>query len=139
MSSWTTPKTDWDVSDYYNYSDLNRVESNTEYIKDELVALGYSPTLSTITTTRTNASIDFYDDINRVESNIKALADASYTPLTWETPKTSWVSVIDPFDYSDANRLENNLSNLKTMVENIEAELEYCGILICGESFHLGG
>jgi hypothetical protein len=137
--AWITAKTDWNVDDYYNFDDLNRVENNTDYIYDELVNLGYSPTLSTINTSRTKSSIDYYDDINRIESNIKALADASYDPLGWLEPETDWISVYKVFDYNDANRLESNLVNLKSMIENIDAELEYCGIIISGEDFHLGG
>ena len=134
--AWITPKTVWDTADYYNYEDLNRVEENTQYVNDLLVSIGYSPTVTGIDTTRTNASLVYYDDLNRIETNIKNLADASYEPLTWETPKTTWVSVIDAFDYSDANRLENNLLNLKNMIDGIVSNVLYCGdsqATICGK------
>lgn len=133
--AWIPAKTDWTADDFYNYSDLNRVENNTDYIKSALQSLGYTPILSSINTARTKASIDYYDDINRVESNIKALADASYEPLSWLTPELDWISVYKVFDYEDANRLESNLVNLKAMVENISEEIRYCGTYYCGDEF----
>lgn len=137
--AWITAITDHNSESYNNFGDFNRVENNTSYINDELVSLGYSPALSTINTSRDKTSIDYDEDINRIESNIKALADASYEPISWLIPETDWVSVYKVFDYTDLNRLESNLVNLKTMVENIDAELEFCGIIISGEDFHLGG
>lgn len=123
MASWTTPITDWDgVSvnrTYYNFGDLDRVEENTEYLKDEFETIGYNSNTTTFTYPRTNASIDFKDSLNRIESNLKAIKDATYAPLLWETPKTDWVSVLDFFGYTEANRLEKNCLGLYTMLNNI--------------------
>ena len=129
MSSWTTPKTDWDETDYYNYGDLNRVENNTEYVKDLMNSAGYDPVMSAYTQNRTNESIEYYDSLNRVEGNILALKQCSYEPLTWQTPKTDWESVVDNFDFEDANRLESNLLGLKEMTDNI-----ILGFLKCGDA-----
>ena len=133
--AWITAVTDWSSDDYYNYSDLNRVENNIDYVYHELILLGYSPILSSINTTRTKSSIDYFDDINRIESNIKALADSSYDPLGWLTPEMDWVSAYKVFDYNDANRLESNLVNLKAMCENITDEIRYCGTFYSGDTF----
>jgi hypothetical protein len=135
LLAWETPQT-FTSSDYYNYDDLNRVENNTQYLNDLLESIGYSPTITGVNTSRDNTSLAYYDDLNRIEQNIQNLVDASYEPLTWETPKTTWVSVIDSFDYTDANRLENNLLNLKNMVDGIIEALLYCGdaqATICGK------
>lgn len=139
MPSWLTPKTDWASSDYYNYSALDRVENNTEYLKDYFITLGYIPSTTTFVTGRTKESLVYYDDMNRIENNIKALKDCSYTPLVWTNPVTNWISAYKVFGYTDANRLESNLVNLKTMMENIDAELEFCGSIYSGQDFNLGG
>lgn len=134
--AWATPKTDWDAADYFNYGDLNRIESNTQYINDELTTLGYSPTVTGVNTTRTNTYVPYYDEVNRIEQNIQNLASASSEPIGWLTPKTTWVSVIDAFDYGDANRLESNLLALYTMLTAIIDGLLYCGdaqATICGK------
>ena len=134
--AWINAITDWDGvttnRKYYNFGDLNRVENNTEYLKDTFLSVaGYVTTITTILKTRNNTRFEFYDDINRVESNILALKEASYEPVGWITPKTTWQD-LDLFDYNDANRLEQNLSALKLMIENIEAGLLWCGVVICG-------
>lgn len=139
MPAWQTAKTNWTANDYYNFADLNRVENNTEYLKDYFLTLGYIPSTSTFVSNRTKESLVYYDDMNRIENNIKALKDSSYSPLGWITPVTNWVSVYKKFGYVDANRLEGNLSNLKTMMEGIDAELKICGAFTCGEDFNLGG
>jgi hypothetical protein len=133
--AWITPKTDWTTEDYYNYGDLNRVENNTDYLKTELNNLGYLPSINTINTARDNTTIEFYDSLNRVESNIKALKDSSYEPLSWITPQTDWASVSQPFSYIDANRLENNLLNFKTMVDRLKEDIRYCGTFYSGDTF----
>jgi hypothetical protein len=132
--AWITPKTDWTATDYYNAADLNRVENNTSYIKDLLALLGYYAATTAFNMTRTRESIVYYDNINAVENNIKALKDCSYEPLGWITPVTTWVSVYSTFSYTDANRLESNLANLKEMVERIEDAMLFCGAstTICG-------
>ena len=132
--AWITPKTDWTATDYYNAADLNRVENNTSYIKDLLALLGYYAATTAFNTTRTRESIVYYDNINAVENNIKALKDCSYEPLGWITPVVTWVSVYSAFSYTDANRLESNLANLKLMAERIEDAMLFCGAptTICG-------
>jgi hypothetical protein len=134
--AWITPVT-FVASDYYNASNLNRVDNNTDYIYDMLIDLGYVPSVSGISTSRDRTSLTYYDDLNRIEGNIKNLADNSYEPVGWTTPKTTWVSVVDAFDYTDANRLETNLLALKTMIDSINDALLYCGdtlTTICGKS-----
>ena len=133
--AWTTPKTNWVSSDYYNYGDLNKVESNTDELNTIITSLVPAPTLGAIVTNRTNVTLEYYDSLNRVESNILALKTAFYEPLGWITPKTDWVS-LQAFDNIDANRLESNLLALKTMTDNVIAEFEYCGSITCGEVFN---
>lgn len=135
--AWITPKTNWTTSNYYNYSDVNRVENNTDAVADLVETYSARPILDIVKKDWTNADIVFYDAINRIESNILALKNATYQPLDWIVPITNWVSA-DVFDYVDANRLEANLLALYVMINNIIAEFEYCGSIICGQEFNLG-
>lgn len=132
---WQTPKTDWTAEDYYNCDDLNRVESNTAYLKTEFENIGYLADTSSIDTSRDMSSITFYDDLNRVENNIKALNDASYEPLGWIAPKTNW-ETLNTFVANDANRIESNLEALNEMLTDIVDGFIYCGdaqVSICGK------
>jgi hypothetical protein len=135
--AWTTPVTNWDATDYYNFHvDLERVEANTDYLDDLFASYGYTSGISSIVTGRTNESLVYYDDMNRIEGNIQALADCSWEPITWQTPNVAWESAATIFDYNVANRLEINLQALKDMIDNIADAYLYCGdaqAFICGK------
>ena len=139
MATWQTPITDWDgVTEgrkYYNFGDLDRVEQNTEYLKDEFESIGYTADTTTFVYPRTRASFNQYDDdLNRIENNILAIKDASWLPLTWEPPFVSWASVQQGFGYDEANRLEKNLFYLKEMLDNVKESFIPCGdtFAVCG-------
>jgi len=129
---WLTPKTDWKESDYYNFADLNRVESNSEYIASLLTSYRGQPVTITVVTNRDMRRIEFYDSMNRIEANIQTLADNFFEPVGWETPKTNWASG-KPFDYRDANRLERNLQLLHDLILKAFDTLKYCGTFYAGE------
>jgi hypothetical protein len=135
--AWITPKTDWAVSDYYNYADLNRVENNTDYLADYIATFAAHPSLTSIKTDWAKTDLVFKAVLNKVENNIAALRSTlAATPTGWITLVTDWES-LDKFDYIDANRLETDLVLLKQMAENITAALLNCGNFICGEGTEL--
>lgn len=133
--AWITPKTDWVETDFYNYTDLNRVENNTDFLLGHIANIVIPPVLASRITTRTNSDLDYFESINRIENNIKLLGDASVNPNGWITPYTSWISVYKGFSYIDANRLESNLLNLKTMIDLIIESFRYCGTFSAGDDF----
>ena len=67
------PKIDWTIEDYYNAGDLNRVESNTQYIAEYIRNISYNIPGLNIITDRDIHSIDFLNSINRVEGNLAKL------------------------------------------------------------------
>ena len=144
MASWVTPITDWDGvttspsnRKYYNpHVDLDRVEENTEYLKDEFASIGYGASTTTFKYSRTRLSFDHYaSDLNRIENNILAIKNATWDPISWTTPITNWASVSQDFTYVDANRLEQNLLYLYNMLNNIKDAYLECGNVqsICGK------
>lgn len=132
--AWITPVTNFTSSSYYNYSDLNRVENNTIELQTLIGSYSTTPTLGSTNTSRTNATIEFYDSLNRLENNIDLIRQATFTPIGWLSPKLDWTSCGYSFDYVVANRLESNLLALKGMIDNIKDNLMYCGAVnsICG-------
>lgn len=125
-----TPKTDWTKDDYYNAVDLNRVEANTQCIKDYLVELGYTPNIGII---KSWVVLDFIDinDINRVENNIEALGVSFYKPTDWGD-KENWIAD-KKFNYLDAIRYENNIKILMEMIKLIKDNIKYSGAFSAGE------
>lgn len=129
---WIEPKTDWTSQDYYNFSDLNRVEIDTKYIAAVLSDFRAVPINLDTVTNRDTKRFEYYDSMNRVEGNEQILADNFFQPVGWETPKTNWRSG-GRFDYRDANRLEKNLLLLCDLVLKAIDNLKYCGTFSAGE------
>lgn len=131
--AWQTPITNWTIQDYFNYTDFNRIENNSDAIATLLQTCGYNLTLTTITS-RDYSTLDFYDSLNRIESNILALYNCyAVAPPGWITPKTTW-TYDQPFSYVDTNRMEENELALYNMISGIIQEYPVCGqsLAICG-------
>ncbi|MGL4571864.1 MAG: hypothetical protein ACRCVJ_12455 [Clostridium sp.] len=125
------PKLNWNRADYYNASDLNRVENNTLVLANILSK--YFKDTKIITEVRRDfKSITFAEDLNRIESNIELIRDNFHTPFVFEVPKVNW-AIGDRFSFIDANRLENNLWHLFLLINNATDNFKYCGTLNCGE------
>jgi hypothetical protein len=128
---WLTPKLDWTEEDYYNSEDLNRVESNTIEVAQLIQQLvGINVNLETTKTDRDYTTIEFADSLNRIERNIEKLSVLNLSGL--KPLKTNW-QVGDTFSYRDANRLENNLAILHPVLYKNITNVNYCGMVTCGE------
>ena len=134
--AWITPKTDWVSTDTYGYSDLNRVENNIDAIADLIETYAARPAVDPLDTTRTLESILYYDALNIIEGKLNMLKAALYEPPAWITPKTTWTSVYQVFDYADANRLEGDLLGLYTLVIRKVANLLYPSMDLIDNSFY---
>jgi hypothetical protein len=129
--AWVTPKTNWNTNDFYNFTDFNRVESNTIEICDFVDSFDFRPQIGSTKTDWDNKDIPFFDDLNRIEQNIAIIRNTSSAPEGWTAPKTNWNS-LDGFDFNDANRLERNLVQLYDMFANIKKAVLFCGTFSCG-------
>lgn len=125
------PKTDWTSEDYYNFEDLNRVETNTQFVAEYLLSIDYRLKLEEIKTDREMNSIDFISSINRVERNIDTIRANMVTPPNYGQMKV-W-SNIKGFNFEDANRYERNLELLYKWAQLIFRSYKYCGEFACGE------
>ena len=126
-----TPKVDWNSNDYYNFEDLNRVESNIQFVADYLVNTGYTIPLESIVINRDMLSIDFISSINRVERNLDSIRTNLVTPPNYGDMKV-WSKGLG-FNFEDANRYERNLLLLYKWAELIAQSFKYCGDFYCGE------
>lgn len=130
---WQQPKTDWTSVDVYLAADLNRVENNTKYIRDEVVASGYAVPELTYKTDWTQEDILFNDDFNRIEGNIKTIADVYFTGLEWEALKNNWVPM-DSVGYTFANRVEKNLKILYDILNTMRRQYIRFGVCNAGQA-----
>lgn len=125
-------KTDWFITDYVNYYDWNRIESNILDLAQYLQSIEYIVPTPSVVTDRTVHSVPFLSMINRIENNLGAIHTAfGMDPPTYLAQK-QWVGG-QGFTYEDANRLENNTQIMKTYGQLIVQSYRYCGSFTCGE------
>ena len=68
--AWTSPKTNWVATDYFNATDYNRIKNNIEYLADipatpiQLVSMGNDKVVGDLL---------YADDINRFQRNLDIL------------------------------------------------------------------
>lgn len=131
-TTYITPKTDWDGSDYTNFEDLNRVENNTQYVYEKLLQYGYYAT-APILKTWVDGEPVFNDDLNRMENNIKQLAEAYFTNDEFQQLKIDW-ETLDPVDFNFNNRVEKDLEILDMLINSMSKYFVKCGVAKCGQS-----
>lgn len=129
-------KTNWTANDYLNYTDMNRIDNNINYVKNLIATFRSTPNVTGTITNRDNKYIEFADTLNLIESNILALEIEQ--PINWITPKTNW-QALQSVDYNDLNRIESNIYELYVMVNNIITAFKQCGASqsICGSAFQV--
>jgi hypothetical protein len=81
---------------------------------------------------RSESHIEFADSLNKIENNIAKLRTYFYNPKGTISPKTNWV-YNDPFDYNDANRLEQNLYLMNNYFISNVKNIPYCGQYTAGQ------
>lgn len=126
-----TTKDLYDKADkaYYNASDLNRVETATEYIA-KLLKL-YSYFKSDLVCKKDWLMSDFptENEMNRYLSNIQKLIDSFY--LKEDSP--SLPESMNYLDIKKANNIEKVLYDLNNLIENMISQFNYCGEIYAGE------
>lgn len=126
---WTNPKTNWTSNEAYNFGDINRVESNMEYVRSELIGIGYTVPSLTFITNRNILSYDLLSSVNRIESNMEAIK--LFTPPGWLDTIT-WTADTRFTNYH-ANRWESNVQLLHDYVPLVESAFRRCGAIVAGQ------
>lgn len=118
MATWTTPKTDWEKGDQFNYTDYNRIKNNITYINDMLNEMYPDKAIS----------IDLGDDLTYnagyTSSQFNAFEDAvesfKRSGQDYVIGNTKHFNGNDAFiDYAELNRLEKICAKYKTVSSTI--------------------
>lgn len=115
----------------YNHTDLNRVGSALNDLRDRLYDAGYIPYVKdfaaktdwNINDIPTAADLTAY--LNAVSIIRGAMARYSYTPVV--------PANVGSLSYSEANDIEKILSDVDILINNMIAARYYCGELFTGE------
>ena len=132
---WTTPKTDWKSTDYYNIEDWQRVRSNLEHLRDALIEMGTPvSTLRTTDTGRSYAELPHVFLVNNMEKNLSMLREAFGTDFTEDVAQKTWYERLESMyssnpTYQDWNRWEIILKRIYESIQYIDT---YVFTPICG-------
>jgi hypothetical protein len=127
---WVTPiydRTQLDITNktakgYYNYTDLNRIEQDCDYL-----ASLFGISITTKTWTRTD--FPTLSEMNRIKNNIDSVRNAYYTlPTTPTTPNTPYNA------YGKANDIEQILNDLKALYDKNALDVFYTDEIYSGET-----
>jgi len=129
--AWTEPvinRSETDIKNktsraYLNYTDLNRIESNTEYLKDLLIGYGYSNGITdlSIKTNWTYSDLITRTEADRIRNNINALRDTFCNLSSLQE-----IVFDNTFTYTQLNILENNENELDTYINYMSNSFNYC-------------
>ena len=114
-----------DLKGCFNVNDINRIENNIAYLATNLSSLYYFS--APVTKTWEQTQIPTVDDMNRILNNVRELNEAFY-----QSPEAPPVPD-GLFTISQVNDLEENLYQLKTMLDNMISSFKQSGAFECGE------
>ena len=112
---WSTPKTDWAATDYYNIVDGNRWRDNILHIHELAEELYGNITIASMYDSKTIASFPYASEMNAIESNLETINSATYQFDIGETQ--TFVGNGHTVAYDEVNRIESATLRLKETLE----------------------
>lgn len=119
---WIEPKTDWDITDYFNIDDYGRIVNNIaylkEYVKTILLNLENVEFSENIVNDKTYSSMIYASEINAIEDKLEELNLKTYAINIGE--KKTYYPNEKTMNYDDLNRIETACLNIfKTISSHI--------------------
>ena len=119
---WIEPKTDWDITDYFNIDDYGRIVNNIAYLKEYaktiLLNLENVEFSENIVNDKTYSSMIYASEINAIEDKLEELNLKTYAINIGE--KKTYYPNEKTMNYEDLNRIETACLNIfKTISSHI--------------------
>lgn len=131
MSKMITNRTSNDT--YYNYTDLNRVETKTAELASLLTAQGYFTTI-TVKTDWVKGDYPTSEQMKRYLGNVQKCVDNFCSMPNSKLPTT-----MKNIYYSDANNIEKALVNAEILINYMLEVMRYSGTFYIGNNEGLRG
>ena len=71
--AWTTPKTDWTATSYFNPVDYNRIKGNLNYLQTMINQVYPAVTISDMGSDKTYSDYIYADEFNLFETNLEIM------------------------------------------------------------------
>jgi len=109
-TEWLPPKTDWQPTDYINYTDINRIMNNLYYLKR---IASYFFTIGSFVEMVEKSGYTYYrfaSEINAIEQNLETL---NTDTMDYDIGETKTYYPNNPtIDYQELNRIESAILRL---------------------------
>lgn len=103
---WTEPKTNWTDTDYFNYTDYNRIKNNIEYLRSLSLDLYLDFPYEDMGDDKTGyADFPYADEFNVMENNLESMKNNTFG--FYFTDKKQWYDNQPTPNYEDLNRIES--------------------------------
>lgn len=113
---------------FFNYSDMNRLETNAKYLSDLLSEIGYSLTY-TVTKTWTLQDIPKFSELEKIRKYVEDVI--GIIPLNDNT--IVFPNTLNKMDYVVLNNLEKAMYVLTANIKSIKTAYKYSGEIYSGE------
>lgn len=132
--AWTTPKTDWQGSDYFMATDWLRIVGNVEYIADS-IGIAYTP-FTTVTDGQTLLTASQRNDVTEMLDTLYIALNASWN-RGYVAPRVSYGSA---WNDKDLNVIESMLASMKEQLDGTLSETVeyYTDEIFCGDTISIG-
>lgn len=102
---WTEPKTDWVITDSFNFEDYNRIKNNIAYLYEMALDFYSSVQLEDMGDDKNGYNeFPYAEEFNRLENNLELLRNSTFI-FNNEEKKTWYANEKTP-DFEDFNRIE---------------------------------
>lgn len=103
---WTEPKVDWVSTDYFNFTDYNRIKNNIAYLRELALSLYLNFPYEEMGDDKTGyADFPYADEFNAIENNLEYMKTNTFG--FYFTDKKQWYDNQPTPNYEDLNRIEN--------------------------------
>ena len=103
---WQEPKTNWVSTDFFNFSDYNRIKNNIQYLRELSISLFYDVPYEEMGDDKNSyTQYPYADEFNAMEQNLENMRE--YAFLYDNADMRTWYDNAPTPNYEDFNRLEN--------------------------------
>lgn len=102
---WTEPKTDWAITDSFNFADYNRIKNNIAYLRKMALSFYSTVPFEDMGDDKNGYNeFPYAEEFNRLEDNLELLRNSTFI-FNNEEKKTWYANEKTP-DFEDFNRIE---------------------------------